>query len=121
MGKHQMTVPNRPLGSPPSHDAEPPMNTELNDGCKDFANATAAPARGKSPGRVATARRLNKLGLRGVGGRKPTHGLRALQELLRRGQTPEGLAGTVLREYETALAGDFDGSLSAKEAGACRR
>lgn len=41
--------------------------------------------------------------------------------MLTRGEQPEGLAGQVLREHEHDLARDFDATLSAKEAGACRR
>jgi hypothetical protein len=41
--------------------------------------------------------------------------------MLSRGQTPEGLAGIVLAEYQAEFSGDFDESIAAKEKGGCRR
>ncbi len=79
--------------------------------------------RQKSPGRVAAGRRLNELGLRGPGGRMPVHGLRALEGMLARGQTPEGRIGQLLGEFEAEFLGDLGGreAASAKERGMCRR
>ena len=87
---------------------------------------SALPAQGrkpKSPGRVAAARRLNELGLRGPGGRMPVHGIRALEAMLSRGQAPEGKIGTLLADFEQGFLADLGGpdEASAKETGLCRR
>ena len=86
----------------------------------------ALPAQGrkpKSPGRVAAARRLNEMGLRGPGGRMPVHGIRALESMLSRGQNPEGRIGQLLAEFEQGFLADLGGpeDASAKEVGLCRR
>jgi hypothetical protein len=82
-----------------------------------------APRKAKSPGRVAAAKRLNELGLRGVGGRKPVHGLRALAALLGRGEVPAGPIGAILASHEGAFLSDLGGreNVSSMEVGLCRR
>jgi len=77
----------------------------------------------KSPGRVAFMKRLNEEGLGGMGGRRPTHGIRALTERLKRGldpDTPLAAFHAELREkYLADLGGE--GNLSNMEAGICDR
>ena len=77
----------------------------------------------KSPGRVAAARRLNELGLRGPGGRLPVHGIRAIEVMLARGEEPPGKIGQLLANLEGEFLADLGGSdqASAKETGLCRR
>lgn len=81
------------------------------------------PAKPKSPGRVAAAKRLNELGLRGTGGRPPSHGFRALEALLAHGAAPAGPLGVLLAEREAAYLADIGGreNVSSMEAGVCRR
>lgn len=92
----------------------------------DEALPSALPAQGrkpKSPGRVAAARRLNELGLRGPGGRMPVHGLRALETMLARGQEPPGMIGQLLAHFEREFLSDLGGpeDVSSKERALCRR
>ncbi len=79
--------------------------------------------RQKSPGRVAAAVRLNRLGLRGVGGRKPSHGLKMLAGLLKRGVDHETFVGRLLAERLACYVEDLGGreSLSEMEHGLCER
>jgi hypothetical protein len=77
----------------------------------------------KSPGRVAFMKRLNEEGLGGMGGRRPTHGVRALAERLKRGLNPD----TPLAAFHAELRGKYladlggEGNLSNMEAGICDR
>ncbi len=63
----------------------------------------------KSPGRVEFMRRLNAEGRGGVGGRRPTHGRRALVELLKRGLDDGSPVVAMQREAEAAYLQDLGG------------
>jgi len=76
---------------------------------------------GKSPGRVAAGKRLHELGIAGMGGRKPTHGRRALAELVRRGESLDGPIGELSRSLEGAYAVDYGGDLSTAEKAIVKR
>jgi hypothetical protein len=75
----------------------------------------------KSAGRAAFMKRLNEEGRGGTGGRRPTHGRRALAELVRRGEELDGPIGELTRDLETAYAADYGGDLSTAEKGLVRR
>ncbi len=81
------------------------------------------PTRAKSPGRVAAMRRVNELGLRGTGGHPVEHGLRSLEERLRRGHELPGGVGVLLREEEAGVLADLGGAeqVSNMERGLARR
>ncbi len=85
--------------------------------------AEVKPHKPKSPGRVAAAKRLNELGLAYRGGVAPTHGLRALEAMLGRGEAPPGKVGQLLAEHEGHFLADLGGRehASAMEQGLCRR
>jgi hypothetical protein len=76
---------------------------------------------GKSPGRVAAGKRLHEAGLAGMGGRKPTHGRRALAELVRRGVELDGPIGELTRHLEEAHTADYGGDLATAEKGIVKR
>lgn len=80
-------------------------------------------ARAKSPGRVAWAKHLNATGQRGVGGVYPTHGLAALEALLRKGLEPETPIGRLHTERRRAYLQDLGGAenCSNMEQGICDR
>jgi hypothetical protein len=109
MGDQEMTKEARPLSTLLRGDGQLPMNIEPESGCYAAANDAPAPKRQKSPGRVAAARRLNESGLRGVGGRTPSHGLRAIEGLLRRGLDPETPLGLIHKERRDGYAQDLGG------------
>ncbi len=77
----------------------------------------------KSPGRVAFMQRLNQEGRGGIGGRRPTHGRRALAELLRRGLEEGSPIAILQREAEDAYLSDLGGAgqASAMDRGLVRR
>ncbi len=76
-----------------------------------------------SPGRVAAGKRLHELGLAGIGGRRPTHGRRALVELLKRGLEEGSPIAVLQREAEDAYLSDLGGleQASAMDRGLVRR
>ena len=84
----------------------------------------------KHPSHVANARALNERlrarhaqGQPWPGGRPMSHGLRALELLLRRGARPSGPVGNILIEVENRIASDLGGwdGLSDLEAALIRR
>ncbi len=78
---------------------------------------------GKSPGRVAAGKRLHELGIAGMGGRRPTHGRRALVELLKRGLEEGSPIAMLRREQTDAYVADEGGpeNVSTKHKGIIRR
>jgi hypothetical protein len=76
--------------------------------------------RKKSPGRVLAMQRLNEAGLRGNGGRRPVHGIRALEALLARGERPEGMIGHLLAAHEQEALEDRENPTS-RARGVARR
>jgi hypothetical protein len=66
-------------------------------------------------------RRLNAEGRGGIGGRRPTHGRRALAELVRRGEELDGPIGELTRNLEAAYAADYGGDLSTAEKAIVKR
>jgi hypothetical protein len=66
-------------------------------------------------------RRLNAEGRGGIGGRRPTHGRRALAELVRRGEDLDGPIGELTRNLEAAYAVDYGGDLSTAEKALVKR
>ncbi len=76
---------------------------------------------GKSPGRVASGKRLHELNQAGMGGRKPTHGRRMLAELVKRGEELDGPIGELTRRLEAAYSVDYGGDLSTAEAALVKR
>ncbi len=100
------------------------MNTEATNGGETQVSAKSRRYKnqvGKSPGRVAAGKRLHDLGLAGLGGRKPTHGRRALAELVRRGEELDGPIGDLTRTLESAYATDYGGDLSTAEKALVKR
>lgn len=77
----------------------------------------------KSAGRVAWMKRLHEEGRAGTGGPRPKHGIRALEDRLRRGLAPDSPLGVLHAElrgkYLTDLGGE--GNISNMEAGICDR
>lgn len=69
----------------------------------------------KSPGRVAAARRLNELGLRGIGGRRPSHGLIALEQRLKRGLDPTTHLGRLHAARRAGYVADLGGEEACSE------
>ena len=76
----------------------------------------------KSPGRVAAGKRVQALGL-AMGGRRPTHGRRALAELLKRGLEEGSPIAALQREAEDAYLVDLGGAeqASSMDKGLVRR
>jgi hypothetical protein len=66
-------------------------------------------------------KRLNQEGRAGMGGRKPTHGRRALAELVRRGEELDGPIGELTRQLEAPYSVDYGGDLSTAEKALVRR
>jgi hypothetical protein len=102
------------------------MNTERTDGTKEQVSTKSRRYHnqvGKSPGRVAAGKRLHELGIAGMGGRRPTHGVRALAERLKRGLDPNtplaALHAELRGKYLTDLGGEEN--ISNMEAGICTR
>jgi hypothetical protein len=77
----------------------------------------------KSPGRAAFMKRLNQEGRGGMGGRKVTHGVRALVERLKRGLDEETPLAVLHAEYRGRYVADLGGeeNCSAMELGVCDR
>ena len=59
----------------------------------------------KSPGRSEHMRKVNAAGLRGPGGAKPRHGLRALEELLKQGLQEDTEAGGITAFHDDRRLG----------------
>jgi hypothetical protein len=76
-----------------------------------------------SPGRQAAGRRLQEQGLAGIGGRRPTHGQRALAELFRRGLDEGSPIAQLRREATDAYVTDEGGeeSVATKKKNIIRR
>ncbi len=86
------------------------MSTDAQDGTQEQVRSKSGRRYSTvGPGRVAAGKRLHELGLAGMGGRKPTHGRRALAELVRRGEQLDGPIGELTRELETAYSVDYGG------------
>ncbi len=86
------------------------MSTEGADGTqKQVSTKSGRRYSVVSPGRVAAGKRLHELGLAGIGGRRPTHGRRALVELLKRGLEEGSPVATLQREAEDAYLSDLGG------------
>jgi hypothetical protein len=77
----------------------------------------------KSPGRVAFMKKLNQEGRTGMGGRKVTHGVRALVERLKRGLDEETPLAVLHAEYRGRYVADLGGedNCSAMELGVADR
>lgn len=102
--------------------SEAPMSAEdTNSGPETVTKQSEGRYSVKSPGRVAFMKRLNEEGLGGMGGRRPTHGRRALAELIRRGEQLDGPIGELTRQLETAYAVDYGGDLSTAEKALVKR
>jgi hypothetical protein len=100
------------------------MSTEPTNGSETKVSTKSARYKnqvGKSPWRVAAGRRLHAEGLAGMGGRKPTHGRRALAELVRRGEELDGPIGELTRTLEAAYTVDYGGDLSTAEKALVKR
>lgn len=106
------------------------MSTERPDGTQEQVSTKSRQVSSKSgryssvsPGRVAAGKRLHELGLAGLGGRRPTHGRRALAELLKRGLEEGSPIAALQREAEGAYLGDLGGAeqASSMDKGLVRR
>lgn len=77
----------------------------------------------KSAGRAAFMTKLNQEGRAGMGGRKVTHGVRALAERLKRGLDPETPLAVLHAEIRGRYVADIGGEeqCSAMELGVCDR
>jgi hypothetical protein len=67
----------------------------------------------KSPGRIAAMTKLNQAGLGGMGGRRPTHGRKALEELLRKGAEEGSPIAVMEREIMAGYMADLGGEAQA--------
>ena len=97
------------------------MSTETTNGGEIKVSGKSGRYSFKSAGRVAAGKRLHELGLAGIGGRRPTHGRRALAELVRRGEELDGPIGELTRNLEAAYAADYGGDLSTAEKALVKR
>ncbi len=77
----------------------------------------------KSEGRAAFMRKLHEEGRAGMGGRRPTHGVRALAERLKRGLDPETPLAVLHAEIKARYVADLAGeeNCSAMELGVADR
>ncbi len=68
-------------------------------------------------------KRLQEEGKAGMGGRRPTHGIKALAERLKRGLDPDTPLAVLHNEIKGAYVADLGGdeNISAMEAGICDR
>ncbi len=97
------------------------MSTEPSNGSENKVSGKSGRYSFKSAGRVAAGKRLHELGLAGMGGRKPTHGRRALAELVRRGETLDGPIGELTQSLEAAYSADYGGDLTTAEKALVKR
>ncbi len=86
------------------------MSTNQDEGSqKQVTRKSEGRYRFKSAGRVAAGKRLHERGIAGMGGRRPTHGRRALVELLKRGLEEGTPIAAFQRELTDCYISDLGG------------